>query len=92
MKLISGISKVNSTASINIVYGGKKIMSRSSCYWKVKVFANKGESDWSGVNYWTMGLTGREDWKQNGSVMIKLRHGIVFRNVKIICQVFAKRI
>jgi len=39
--------KVNSGQSIHIQYNGKPLQSRSSCYWKVKSFTNKGETAWS---------------------------------------------
>ena len=55
--------KVISTASVGVRYGGKKLASRNACYWKVKVFTNKGESPWSEMNYWTMGLLDKSDWK-----------------------------
>src|SRR5687767_10387414 len=55
--------KVNSDQSVNVAYAGKALTSRQRCFWKVKVWTNKGESEWSeGVN-WGMGLLNQTDWK-----------------------------
>jgi alpha-L-rhamnosidase len=54
--------RVNSSQSIHVVYKGKPLASRMNCYWKVKIFTNKGESDWR-ESYWTMGLLNTGDWK-----------------------------
>ncbi|HEY6505360.1 MAG TPA: family 78 glycoside hydrolase catalytic domain [Chitinophagaceae bacterium] len=55
--------KVNSSQSIHVVYKGKKPASREQFFWKVKVFTNKGESAWSEMSYWTMGLLSGNDWQ-----------------------------
>lgn len=55
--------KINSSQSIHTAYRGKELVSRMSCYWKVKVFTNKGESAWSQPSYWSMGILNRNDWK-----------------------------
>src|SRR5262245_41462280 len=47
--------KVNSSQSYNVVYGGKPLTSRMNCYWKEKVYTNKGEGS-LGVGQWSMGL------------------------------------
>ena len=65
--------KVESDQSIQVEYAGKKLMSRMSCYWKVRVWTvdggqkaedgNKEEcSGWSSPAMWTMGLLKPEDW------------------------------
>jgi len=55
--------KVFSDASINVTYVGKALQSGQPYFWKVKVFTNKGESDWSAPAYWSMGLLHPADWK-----------------------------
>lgn len=56
--------KVESDQSINIVYDGEKLTSGQECYWKVKVWNDKGkESEWSKPAKWSMGLLDKSDWK-----------------------------
>lgn len=55
--------KVNSDRSVLVPYGGKTLTSRLACYWKVKVYTNKGTADWSAPAQWTMGLLQPADWK-----------------------------
>jgi alpha-L-rhamnosidase len=54
--------KVASNQSIHVVYKGKPLTSRMACYWKVKVWTNKGETE-SLPHYWSMGLLSPNDWK-----------------------------
>ncbi|MCJ8210012.1 glycoside hydrolase family 78 protein [Mucilaginibacter sp. RS28] len=54
--------KVPSDRSIMVKYAGRPLTSRSACYWKVKVWTNKGESGWSAVNHWSVGLLKPTDW------------------------------
>jgi alpha-L-rhamnosidase len=55
--------KVNSSQSFNIVYKGVPLRSRQDCWWKVRVWDNKGKpSGWSEADFFSTGL--REDeWK-----------------------------
>jgi alpha-L-rhamnosidase len=55
--------KINSSQSVRIIYKGKTLVNGEQCYWKVKIFSNKGESAWSEPAYWTMGLLNKTDWK-----------------------------
>jgi alpha-L-rhamnosidase len=55
--------KISSSQSVHLVYNGKALMSRSQCYWKAKIFTNKGESAWSEPAFWSMGLLKASDWK-----------------------------
>jgi len=55
--------KVMSNQSIMVIYGGKPLFSRAACYWKVRVWANKGDSGWGPSALWTMGLLNPADWK-----------------------------
>ena len=55
--------KVASDQSINVKYGGKKLLSAKRYYWKVMVWDNKNHSSaWSNVAQWQMGLMKREHW------------------------------
>ncbi|RKD19611.1 alpha-rhamnosidase [Pelobium manganitolerans] len=54
--------KVNSSESIYVKYNGKELTSRGKCFWKVKIWTNVGESEWSKTNFWTMGLLYYKDW------------------------------
>ncbi|MBQ3083104.1 MAG: alpha-L-rhamnosidase N-terminal domain-containing protein, partial [Alistipes sp.] len=53
---------VASDASIWVPYGGTKLQSNQRCYWQVKVTTTKGESAWSEVAEWGMGLLGETAW------------------------------
>jgi alpha-L-rhamnosidase len=55
--------KINSSQSIHVPYTGKKLLSRNECYWKVKAYTNKGETNWSTPAHWSMGLLDSADWK-----------------------------
>ncbi|WP_343690155.1 family 78 glycoside hydrolase catalytic domain [Chitinophaga sp.] len=55
--------KVTSDQSIQVTYKGSALQSRQVCYWKVKVWTNKGESEWSQPARWSMGLLLADDWK-----------------------------
>lgn len=56
--------RVTTDQSIHVEYAGKKLLSRSRCYWKVKVWDSNGRpSDWSESSSWTMGLLQSDDWK-----------------------------
>lgn len=55
--------KVASGESIMIPYKGKALKSRTVCFWKVKVYTNNGDSNWSQPARWSMGLLLPGDWK-----------------------------
>ena len=44
-------------------YGGKALKSNTRCYWRVKVHTTKGESPWSEVAMWNVGLLTESDWR-----------------------------
>ena len=55
--------KVNSSASIQIMYKGNTLKPASTYYWKVMVWDNHGHcSGWSAVAQWQMGLLNIADW------------------------------
>ncbi len=56
--------KVASSDSIQIEYAGKILVSGQPCFWKVRVWNEKGtEGPWSRPALWTMGLLNPSDWK-----------------------------
>ena len=55
--------KILSDCSIYVSYEGLPLKSRTRCYWKVKIWSEHGESDWSNTGYWSMGLLYFKDWK-----------------------------
>ncbi|HKJ41134.1 MAG TPA: family 78 glycoside hydrolase catalytic domain, partial [Sunxiuqinia sp.] len=54
--------KMDSDKSLLVGYNGKQLQSREDCFWKVKVWTNKGESDWSEPAHWGMGFLYYKDW------------------------------
>ncbi len=56
--------KVASSQSLHVVYGGKPLQSGVRCYWKVRVWDERGRpSPYSATARWTMGLLHPSDWK-----------------------------
>jgi alpha-L-rhamnosidase len=56
--------KVMSDETIQIVYKGSPLKSRTHCFWKVMVWDRDGRaSAWSDVAFWSMGLLSKDDWK-----------------------------
>ena len=43
-------------------YEGSKLRSDTRCYWRVKVATTKGDTDWSEVAMWNVGLLTEADW------------------------------
>ncbi len=60
--LLWNSGKVKSDTSIFVPYEGKPLKSRQICYWKVKVWTNKGETLWS-YGKWEMAFLDPNDWK-----------------------------
>lgn len=55
--------KINSGASIQVLYSGKPLTAAGKYYWKVMLWNNKGvASAWSPVASWQMGLLTPADW------------------------------
>ena len=46
-----------------IRYNGKPLKSNTRCYWRVKVSTNKGNTGWSDVAMWNVGLLKEADWQ-----------------------------
>ena len=55
--------KIESDASQWIAYQGKPLKRNACYYWKVKVYTNRGEADWSTPAFWSMGLLNEADWQ-----------------------------
>ncbi len=56
--------KIKSSHSIDIPYSGKSLETGTTCYWKVRVWANNGEvSEWSEPSNWEMGILNTAEWK-----------------------------
>lgn len=55
--------KIRSDQSILVEYAGKPLASRRQYFWKVKVWTNKGEEEWTRPASFTMGLLHPSDWK-----------------------------
>tara|TARA_R110002050_G_scaffold113787_3_gene228864 strand:+ start:7357 stop:10629 length:3273 start_codon:yes stop_codon:yes gene_type:complete len=56
--------KVESNQTNQITFNGNKVQSQKFYYWKVRVWDMNGNvSDWSSIEYWSMGLLNRDDWK-----------------------------
>ncbi|MDB5190450.1 MAG: Bacterial alpha-L-rhamnosidase [Segetibacter sp.] len=55
--------KVSSNQNVHVAFAGGKLKSRMQCYWKVKVWTNKGEASYSSPAHFTVGLLDEKDWK-----------------------------
>ncbi len=55
--------KVSTDMSLWIPVAGVTLVTNHPYFWKVKVWTNKGESSWSSVASWSMGLLSENDWK-----------------------------
>lgn len=55
--------KIESDATNQIVYAGKLLAARQTCWWTVRTWNAQGEaSDWSAPAMWSMGLLAPSDW------------------------------
>ena len=56
--------KVKSDQATFLSYAGKPLTSRQGCFWKVRVWDQRGRgSDWSTNAAWIMGLLAESDWR-----------------------------
>ena len=46
-----------------IRYAGKELRSNTPCFWRVRITTNHGETAWSPVAMWNVGLLTESDWK-----------------------------
>ncbi|MBL4559933.1 MAG: dihydroorotase [Labilibaculum sp.] len=62
--LIWSTGKVNSSQSVNVVYGGTALVSMQQLYWQVRVWNNKNKrTAWSEPASWEMGILDSDLWK-----------------------------
>ena len=54
--------RVESDESVWVPYAGEQLKSNRRCYWKVKVWTTRGDSEWSEPSEWGMGLMGEGHW------------------------------
>ena len=83
---------VQSNASINVLYGGKKLESRTVCFWKVKITTNQGSSEWSRPASWSMGLMNQNDWQAKWTGLDKsFKNDVVDKaNTRLAARYFRK--
>lgn len=63
-KLLWSSGKVNSSESVNVIYGGPAATSMQRIWWQVRIWDSKGKATpWSEPSYWEMGLLAPSDWK-----------------------------
>ena len=56
--------QVTSDENAQIAYAGKTLVSRETCFWKVRVWNRQGvPGDWSAPAQWQMGLLQPSDWQ-----------------------------
>jgi alpha-L-rhamnosidase len=57
-------TRVSSDRSVNVLYGGRPLTSAEICWWKVRVWDERGEaSPWSQAARFEMGLLSSNDWR-----------------------------
>ncbi len=54
---------VQTDTSIWVDYQGSKLLPNKRYYWKVRIHTTNGNSDWSEIAYWGMGLMGEARWR-----------------------------
>lgn len=55
--------RVQSNQSAEVEYAGKPLLSRTACFWKVRIWDRNGKpSNWSAPASWSMGLLTPSDW------------------------------
>jgi alpha-L-rhamnosidase len=54
--------KISGNKTTMIPYTGKKLSEKTKYFWKVKIYTNKGESEWSAPAFWSMGILSPTGW------------------------------
>lgn len=70
--------KITSNATNQVEFGGKALISRAVCYWKVRSWDKNGQiGAWSAPAKWEMGLLNKSDWQAEwiGNDLTALGHG-----------------
>lgn len=56
--------KVTSGQMQQVIYAGRALVARQSCWWRVRVWDENGVvGDWSTPAHWSIGLLARTDWQ-----------------------------
>lgn len=55
--------KISSSRSVQVLYKGPALSGRTTCYWRVRSWTNKGITPWSSTASWRMGLLQPGDWQ-----------------------------
>jgi len=56
--------KIESDQSIQVFYEGRPVKSQQMCFWKVRVWDEKGDpTEWSEVNTWEMAFLEKDAWQ-----------------------------
>lgn len=61
-RLLWDSGKVDSDQSVLVRYDGPALRSGQRVQWTVKVWTDRGESDWAAPSWWEMGLLCPDDW------------------------------
>ena len=62
--LVWSSGKINSSQSVNLVYGGPELLSTQRIYWQVRVWDSKDKATaWSAPAFWEMGILKPSEWK-----------------------------
>jgi alpha-L-rhamnosidase len=56
-------SKTPSNKSVQVMYEGAHLKSMQRYWWKVKIWSNSGESEWSEPAYWVTGIMQPFEWQ-----------------------------
>ena len=54
--------KVENNQNLHIPYQGNQLRSKDPCFWKVKIWTNKGYTEWSEVNEFAVAFLHYKDW------------------------------
>lgn len=56
--------KIATDQSVGVPYGGRPLASRQLCWWKVRVWDDRGDcSGWSDSAFWRMGILKDNEWR-----------------------------
>ncbi len=67
--------RVKSANQLWVEYHGKALKSNDKAFWKLRVFTNKGKSEWSEVQHFGIALLGENKWKGNWIGLEELQTG-----------------
>ncbi len=54
--------KISTNQNLHIKYAGEKLKSKDQCFWRVKVWTNKGFTEWSEVQSFGIAFLNYKDW------------------------------